>query len=935
MALWRTIPTLLVALGTTGALLVAPAASAEPAVTAAVPVLEHAHAHNDEMRPDGRLLEGALSLGFNSVEVDVWLRNGLFVLGHDEPDPGFTKTLEEYYLAPLKLRVGSGGQVHQGATKPFTLVVEIKNPSDEAYLKLESDIKARYSTMVQRWANGNLVPGAVRIVLTATPPRDLIAGQSTRYMFFDAGDPAAYPGSAMPVVNREWGTVVAWDGVKPVTRAFLDQLSGAAVAAHRQGRELRLWGTPQTEATWLASLQTGVDFIEADDTAALHRLLTEHSDGKAFKTSTRGSASTVRISYDVQGRPVVSGVLTDIEAEGTCASVTINYELWNTANELPTTKSTCDNTSLPWSVPAPSPPAIYRYARVTVTGVVAPPVTSYYAVTKVLSTQVGKPGWSDFARVGGVLVGGVGASRLEQAWLSTYVRGTDNKLYETIYHPISGGWGPFKVLPGGTLTSDPTAVFEGDPEGFNSRQHVFYRDAAGAVGHRYQDDSFVWREASLGGSIIGAPAAVSWGEGHLVVFALGADRTLFHRTYLNGTWAAWTRVSTETWTADPAAVTVADGRIDVILRGNDGQLYQKTKTATTAWPATSKVLSGVVTGGAGVAGAWNEGRLDVFARSATGSLLQRTYTIAGGWTTSYVDLGGYVTADPEAVSWGPGRIDVIARGGVDNSMWHRSYRDQFGPANVRTVQFNVQGFVANAGSTAAVNALADNVIAAVRARNADMVALNELCYNHFHRIREALTANGEYVAYDNLQAFDKLATKPACGDAFGNALFVKAATLGGPEHLALTRQLSVPPGETEPRSLICLMQPKRTTLFCGTHLQSGTTAAAVAARNASIATINTTLGNFTKAGWQVVLAGDLNADPNDNEMDALYEPRYGTGAVGDYREAVSTRGGADTTNGHKYDYVLVNRHVTDVGPPRVTDVAYSDHHIYENTVTLK
>src|SRR6202022_4908948 len=33
-------------------------------------------------------------------------------------------------------------------------------------------------------------------------------------------------------------------------------------------------------------------------------------------------------------------------------------------------------------------------------------------------------------------------------------------------------------------------------------------------------------------------------------------------------------------------------------------------------------------------------------------------------------LGGVITADPAAVSWGVGRIDVFARG-QDNALWHR------------------------------------------------------------------------------------------------------------------------------------------------------------------------------------------------------------------------------------------------------------------------
>jgi len=46
------------------------------------------------------------------------------------------------------------------------------------------------------------------------------------------------------------------------------------------------------------------------------------------------------------------------------------------------------------------------------------------------------------------------------------------------------------------------------------------------------------------------------------------------------------------------------------------------------------------------------------------------YQAPGAW--GYDNLGGTLTSDPDISSWGPGRLDVFAKG-TDNALWHRAY----------------------------------------------------------------------------------------------------------------------------------------------------------------------------------------------------------------------------------------------------------------------
>jgi hypothetical protein len=69
----------------------------------------------------------------------------------------------------------------------------------------------------------------------------------------------------------------------------------------------------------------------------------------------------------------------------------------------------------------------------------------------------------------------------------------------------------------------------------------------------------------------------------------------------------------------------------------------------------------------------SSGRTDVLWRSSSGKLQYRYRRPGGSWTRA-LNLGGALASQPTVVSWGPGRLDVVARG-TDNALWHRALRD--------------------------------------------------------------------------------------------------------------------------------------------------------------------------------------------------------------------------------------------------------------------
>ena len=69
--------------------------------------------------------------------------------------------------------------------------------------------------------------------------------------------------------------------------------------------------------------------------------------------------------------------------------------------------------------------------------------------------------------------------------------------------------------------------------------------------------------------VVGAPAAVSWGEQRIDVFACGSDNGIYHK-WFDGNWHPWERIGDGT--PDLTVSSWGVGRLDVFFRGIAGDL---------------------------------------------------------------------------------------------------------------------------------------------------------------------------------------------------------------------------------------------------------------------------------------------------------------------------------------------------------------------------
>lgn len=252
---------------------------------------------------------------------------------------------------------------------------------------------------------------------------------------------------------------------------------------------------------------------------------------------------------------------------------------------------------------------------------------------------------------------GVAISSWARNRLDVFVRGDD---YDVSHRAYDNGWYDWDSA-GGIATSAPAAVSWGP-----NRIDVVVRDTFGGISHRAWNGKWnPWD--SLGGSAISAPTICSWGADRLDVFVRWTDGGFRHRAWVGDHWEPWDNIG-GTFDSSPAATCLSSGRIDVVGRTTGSEVLHRSY-GNGAWSAW-KSLGGQATSSPAIC-ATSPKQLYVFARGFNDSLKYCSHTAVqpGGkgpvintpWS-KWQTLDGSITSAPAVVSWGDGRIDLIARG---------------------------------------------------------------------------------------------------------------------------------------------------------------------------------------------------------------------------------------------------------------------------------
>ena len=279
-------------------------------------------------------------------------------------------------------------------------------------------------------------------------------------------------------------------------------------------------------------------------------------------------------------------------------------------------------------------------------------------------------GWSAWASLGGPSMQGRPAAITNpDGRIEVFARGTDNALWHVWQNGPDAGWSAWASL-GGAFASDPGVVLNRD-----GRAEVFLLDREGTLWHNWREGLgwaiFGWR--SLDGSLSGTPCAALDARGRVTVFARSAltGALLFRQQDSPGgsNWLPWGDLGGVVPDRQ-MVVANADGRLELFIRGTDGQLSHQWQTAPagpwSGWSPMGGTLAPDTVPGAVLNPV--SGRIEVMVpfvdHTAWGI---KEIPGAPGWST-WTNHGGSVT-DIVIGANADGRLEALARG-TDRSLEH-------------------------------------------------------------------------------------------------------------------------------------------------------------------------------------------------------------------------------------------------------------------------
>ncbi|MEO6733026.1 MAG: hypothetical protein ABIN01_17510 [Ferruginibacter sp.] len=244
------------------------------AAMAQTAILPNAFSHNDYRRKHP--LQDALNHGFRYVEADIYLRKGKLVVAHILPCLKMNRTLESLYLQPLLEYVQRNESPDKTNDCPLTLMIDIKSDADNTYRALLALLE-KYKPILSRYNGNGMVPGNVTIVVSGHKPSALISNMDSGYVFMDDNlrQITAYNCAELyPIASCKYSRLLKWKGKGAMPLADILLLKFYVARAHKLGRKVRLWASPENKVVWNELLKYDVDLINTNRLTSLRKFLT-------------------------------------------------------------------------------------------------------------------------------------------------------------------------------------------------------------------------------------------------------------------------------------------------------------------------------------------------------------------------------------------------------------------------------------------------------------------------------------------------------------------------------------------------------------------------------------------------------------------------------------------------------------------------------------
>ncbi|WP_343563334.1 alkaline phosphatase [Sphingobacterium sp.] len=256
------------------------------------------HSHNDYWQ--SQPFYTAYYAGMQSIEADIFLRNGQLMVAHDAKEIKTENTLNALYLDPVaKLYRKNGGTAFADKSKHLQLLIDVKENYKQVLPVLVKALE-QYGDLFNPLKN----PNAVKIIVTGGRPKPAGFKDYPKWLFFDGEVNWTYDAASLAqtgLISADLKDYTDWNG-KGLPEN-IPAIKKAIAKADSLGLRFRFYGTHDSPNAWQQLIDLGVYWINTDHPKTLELFL-DQRERSSFQLAKPQTVYTPSFQYDGQDRQV-------------------------------------------------------------------------------------------------------------------------------------------------------------------------------------------------------------------------------------------------------------------------------------------------------------------------------------------------------------------------------------------------------------------------------------------------------------------------------------------------------------------------------------------------------------------------------------------------------------------------------------------------------
>ena len=214
------------------------------------------HSHNDYEQKQPFF--AAYNLGFDSIEADLYLKDGELYVAHDWKNISPERTLKNLYLEPLLAKIKENKGFPYPNKKPLQLLLDLKKEGKEI-LKVLYEQLSPFEKELRH----------IKIVISGDMPSPNEFQNYDKMFFFDGRKNLTYSKKAYKRVALVSASYLDfgkyWAGKEVMPEETFQKINAFVEETHKKGKKVRIWGTPNTTLGFETLQKLKVDIIGTDD----------------------------------------------------------------------------------------------------------------------------------------------------------------------------------------------------------------------------------------------------------------------------------------------------------------------------------------------------------------------------------------------------------------------------------------------------------------------------------------------------------------------------------------------------------------------------------------------------------------------------------------------------------------------------------------------